>query len=757
VAPVMRLTLVRLAAETHQLLWTYHHLLIDGWCLSTLLRELFALYEAARRDERAELPRSRPYRDYLEWIRDQDPEQAAAFWRTELAGLAPPRPLGTRRPAARAGAADGARAIQLHLPAEATAELYEAARRHRLTLSALVHGAWGLVLAAALDRRDVVLGTTVSGRPAGLRGVESMVGLFINNLPLRLRLDDAEPALAWLRRLQETQVEMGETGHVSPLQVQEWSGLPAGVRLFDSLVVFENYPVDASVLDSGGGLRLGEILPGIRTSYPLTLVAAPGPRLLLQLVYDTRLFAGGEVERALDLLADLLAALAAEPERRTGDLLGRLAEGAVELAAPDLAATAGLVDLRDARRDGTPLVAPRDPLELQLAQILEEILGVQPLGVTDNFFELGGTSFLAVRLVARISEQLGRALPLSVLFREPTVERLAVLLRQEGAPVAAGPLVPIQPHGSRPPLFLVHPAGGTVLCYNDLARALGPDQPVWGLEAAGLYEGEPLDRIEEMASRFVAALRTVQPAGPYHLGGWSFGGFVAFEMARQLAESGDEVGLLALLDTWGPLKSRLRKALFAARLWIAAKRGNDGVGGQDDAAMLALFTDTHARFHGRESSLRAEDVRAQPPGERVRFVLDWMKEARLLAPDSGEEVMRRFINVYLASSNALKHYKPGVYDGRITLFRAAELSEQHAYLRKHPGFGDPALGWGPFSSQPVEVHEVPGDHITMGIPPNVPVLAERLASCFVRAREEAVAAPNGATPPPRNQFPPPPL
>ena len=195
----------------------------------------------------------------------------------------------------------------------------------------------------------------------------------------------------------------------------------------------------------------------------------------------------------------------------------------------------------------TSLVGPRDALEMELLRIWEQLLGVQPLSVTSDFFDRGGHSLLAVQLVSRIWESTGRRVSVASLFESPTVEKLAGLMRQEPAPWS--PLVPIWRGGTRRPFFCVHPGGGNVVCYADLARALGPDQPFYALQAPGL-EGEqpPLETIEAMAALYVSAIRAAQPVGPYVLGGWSLGGTIALEMAQQLQRRGEQVELLVLFD-----------------------------------------------------------------------------------------------------------------------------------------------------------------------------------------------------------------
>ena len=179
-------------------------------------------------------------------------------------------------------------------------------------------------------------------------------------------------------------------------------------------------------------------------------------------------------------------------------------------------------------RTGRGFVAPRNALEVQLANLWEEVLGVRPVGVTDNFFELGGHSLAAVRSFALIEKRLGKKVPLATVFQGATVEHLANILRRRTEAAPRSSLVAIQPDGSRRPLFLIHPAGGHVFPYAHLARHLGSDQPCYGLQARGLEEGqEPHSRIEDMAAYYIEALRTVQPRGPYLLGGWSMGGVIA--------------------------------------------------------------------------------------------------------------------------------------------------------------------------------------------------------------------------------------
>jgi thioesterase domain-containing protein/acyl carrier protein len=343
-------------------------------------------------------------------------------------------------------------------------------------------------------------------------------------------------------------------------------------------------------------------------------------------------------------------------------------------------------------------VAPRDDLELQLAQIWEEVLGVRPVGVRDNFFELGGHSLLAVRLFAIIEKRLGRKLPLTTVFQGATVEHLAGVLRQQAKPGPQSCLVTIKPDGSKRPLFLVHPAGGHVFPYIHLAQYLDPDQPCYGLQARGLEEGqEPHTRIEDMAAYYIEALQTVQPAGPYLLGGWSMGGVVAFEMAQQLHAQGQRVALLALLD------GRIPTA--------------DETFPEEDYEAVLLVE----RYFGISFG-PMESLAQLPKDEQLAFMLEQAKSAGLVPVELDVAEARRFVELLKSDLRATQHYALHPYPGRVTLFKASE-----ELAGASP---DPTLGWSEWANAGVEVHLVPGNHANLVYEPHVEVLAEKLSACI---------------------------
>ncbi len=858
--PLMRLGLLRIEDGLHAVVWSNHHLIMDGWCRSLALNEVLRCYEAFHAGVEPVLEEARPYRDYIAWLQRQDPAAAESFWRATLAGFTAPTRLRLPPPPARAAGQEQGEVFARHgvqLSAAATAELQALARRLRLTPNTLVKGAWGLLLSRYSGEDDVVFGSIFSGRPAELPGVESIVGLFMNVLPVRVRLPLSTAAAVWLDELQREQAEYHVHEHTPLGRVQEWSTVPRGLHLFDSLFVFENYPVDGSVWKRAGTLTVEEVETTAKTNYALTLMAASGRELSAVLIHDVRRLDPAAVARMARHLLALLEGRLAQPERSLGSLPmlseeecrqalaaegGRLldrhlrpvplevpgelyaATGAEPGAGASLAATGkvarlraggrlewlgsreeradvpgfGPVDLWEIRAEleGAPgvgeaavltwgeggalrLVAcaapaageealepellrshlrtrlpapqvpavilayaalpraadgreldreallrrldewssregawtvPRNLVEAKLVRIWEEVLDRRPVGVTESFFELGGNSLLAMRLMARVREELGRDLPPSIFFQGTTIEDLALALRHE-TDYFASPLVAIHGRGSSPPFFCVHPIGGSIMRYVALVPHLGDDRPLYGLEARN--RDEPCPSLEAMAAEYLEAMLTVDAEGPYRLGGWSFGGLVAFEIARQLELGGREVALLALFDTTAPLPGV-----------SSSESGPD----PDDPRDLVRLLDPS----GRRLVIRFEELEGLDPRRQRELILREAKRLHVVPAELQMEEALRDLEGFQRRVELSRSYVPqGTVRGRITLFRCAEqdagesLPEVAALLAD-----DPTMGWGRLAARPVEVVEVPGRHVELFSQPYVDVLGGKLRDTF---------------------------
>jgi amino acid adenylation domain-containing protein len=374
-------------------------------------------------------------------------------------------------------------------------------------------------------------------------------------------------------------------------------------------------------------------------------------------------------------------------------------------------------------------IAPRSPTELTLAKIWAEVLNIEPVGIDDNFFDLGGDSLLSVRLLEQIHQQFKRDLPLSALFVNPTIESLAGSLSFSTDSLPWCPLVPIQVAGTNPPFFCVHPIFGVVFPYYELAQHLGKNQPFYGLQPVGLDGATPLTRIEDMAAHYIEALRQVQPKGPYFLGGWSFGGLVAFEMAQQLEKSGEEVALLAVLDAAAPIKTNqpsLGKS-FKVLLTIVIP------------SIWSFFFDYLYLLIAFANS-RIKDLTSRFPQfnklDKIMQMLEANLFSRFIFKDNAtaisqesrlrilsELAIRPMLRVFYANNQAVRNYAPQIYPKQITLFRTIQSS-----ITKE----DASMGWNRLAKEKTKINLIPGNHLTMLRKPNIQLLATQLKACIAK-------------------------
>ncbi len=317
--PLMRCALMRLDADLYQFVWSHHHLLTDGWCLPILLKEAMEVYEGLLAGHHLRLDKRRPFRDYIEWLARQDEGAAASFWRDNLVGFTSPTPIGVGRVSVAPEQARSFPTCSLNLSAETTRSLQRLAKSRRLTLSILVQGAWSVLLSQYSGSSDVVFGATVSGRPPEIADVDSMIGLFINTLPVRVKVAAAEPIVEFLTRLQNEQITRDTFAHTPLVQIQAWSQVAAPDPLFESVVVFENYPVDESLGQVGGSFKVREFEMFEQTNLPITLMTAPAASLPLKIAYDSLRFDRELIGRILAHLAHLLESLADDMERAVAD------------------------------------------------------------------------------------------------------------------------------------------------------------------------------------------------------------------------------------------------------------------------------------------------------------------------------------------------------------------------------------------------------------------------------------------------------
>jgi acyl carrier protein len=496
-APLMRLTLLR-RADRCVVVWTLHHLVMDGWSMPITLMEVAAHY---RGDGAATERPARPFRDFVAWLAEQPTEPAEAFWRHALrTARAETLSLACAgAPSEQRGRADAGRAYH-DLPDALSDGLVVLAREARVTLSTVFQGAWGLLLARHTDRAEALFGAAVSGRPADLPGVEDIVGVFINTIVRRVCVDDEAELVPWLRRIQGEHLDTLPHQHLGLNQLQRLAG-PPEAPLIDTILVFENYPSENPVFDLGDGIHLevDEIVED--ADYPLTLTVLPRqPSIRLQLLYHTDRFSGPVAMTLLGRLQTVLEQMTRRPRARVGDIhisAGLAATALTPAAAAALPAAASASDelwahvvdrasrpmpvgvpgaivltargspapdepgtatgVRGYRTADGPIellarpsaaqadagaavsaIATADrPALAALCALWTEVLGKTEIEPDSDFFRLGGDSLAAVRVVGRARMMFSVSIPVNALFEDRTPAQLVLRLdAQLGGPEA---------------------------------------------------------------------------------------------------------------------------------------------------------------------------------------------------------------------------------------------------------------------------------------------------------------------------------
>ena len=320
-APLMRLALFHCGEDDFQFVWTFYHAVLDGRSFAAVLNDVFAFYDAILQKSDLELPPPRPFRDYIEWLCQQDFSRSEPFWRDQLKGFHAPTPFVVDRPAS----ADANRTVEYgeastRLSLEATNKLRELSTTHGLGLATIVYGAWALLLGRYSGEEDVLFGSTRACRQTSIEGAESIAGIFINTVPFRANINPDAPALDWLKKLREQQNQIRLHENTPLLDIQKWSELPVGAQLFDSILIFDRATLDTALRSQGGDWEKRHFRAIDQTNFPLTVFGYAEPELSLKMEFDESRFEPAVIERMLGHLQTLLEVIAANPNGRLSAL-----------------------------------------------------------------------------------------------------------------------------------------------------------------------------------------------------------------------------------------------------------------------------------------------------------------------------------------------------------------------------------------------------------------------------------------------------
>jgi len=536
--PLLRARIFRLGRQDHVLVISTHHVLVDGWSQGIIQRDLWTVYQALVEGREPALPPlTIQYGDFVhwqqEWLSSDEAQEQLEFWKKQLAAPLPALNFSSDKPV---HGQPGSEPMEtLLLPNDLTSALKNFGQSHDVTMFMVLVAGFAALLSRRTDQKDILIGSPVAHRQPE---TEPLIGPFAGPVSLRIDLSGNPTLGELLNRVRDITVSALSHADIPfevLLQKLDSSALRGRNPLSQCYFFFQNAFLQPRTLGELSVTPLRDF--GLGTHFELQMgLLERQEGMRAQLEYNPALFDPTAIRRMLEDYKKILDAMLENPDLKVAEL----GVSVRPKSHPPLAAGSSQSEM--------PL--PQNETERQLKQIWEDLLGTRSIGVHQNYFELGGNSILAVRLFAQIENVFKVKLPLSTLLEAPTIKELARALRSEGSAPTWSPVVPMQPHGSRPPFFCVHAAGGNVLLYRDLSRHLGADQPFYGLQFPGLDGEQPLlTRIEDIAALYVQEIRSIQRHGPYFLGGYCLGGTIALEMAQQLTRNGEEVALLALFDT----------------------------------------------------------------------------------------------------------------------------------------------------------------------------------------------------------------
>jgi non-ribosomal peptide synthase protein (TIGR01720 family) len=418
--PLSRLAVIQLDAQRWKFLWTVPALLLDGWSWPLVFRELSLIYESLCRSQSAVLSTAMPYRNYVAWIQSRQWAETEDFWRGMMSGVIEPTPLLVETVAPPPIAGRRHQQWSLTLDPLLTSNLVQMARQLQITSNAIIQATWALVLAGCSGRSDVVFGVSFSGRPADLQGAEDIVGPFVNNLPVRVRLNESLSVRGFLQQIHNQSLRLTEHQFAPLARIQSWTGVSWRHRLFDSIVVVQNYLVDAAARRLGGLVVISDFVGPVHSNVPLLVLVEPETAWRVTLIYDAHQLPGAAIQRWGQDFVRVLAGFAADLDLGLGALLPR-----------PCASTPFAPAKPRSRASSQNYFPPQTELEQQLARVWEAMLQIEKISAEENIFDLGAHSLLVVQLHRCLCETIGREFPLVAMFQFPTIRGLAACLSRK--------------------------------------------------------------------------------------------------------------------------------------------------------------------------------------------------------------------------------------------------------------------------------------------------------------------------------------
>lgn len=562
--PLSKISLIQRTDTSYYFLWECHHLLLDGWSSTIILRDAFAYYEGLCTDKNVSLVQLPALASYSKWLKSVSNQEAIEFWSKTFDGFKEATLFeegkGTLKTPARKG---------YEFDSEVSKDLKMLARSYKVTLNTLFQGIWSLILARYFDTNDVTFGNTVSGRSAPFPGIDRMAGMFANVLPVRSVSDPTMSFQEFLQAIQTQQQEARNYEYCTVEEIAKYARVPADKALFNSLFVFENFPWEDI---QSGEVTVKNFQSGITTTYPITAIFKIESNINYELLMDTTLISQEDRDWFLNVIPSICSTLLDKKEQNVSEILEAL--GVVPSALSRKRNQKNEKRKVTKEQNNKDYKAPRNQTELALVEIWEQLFNLNYLSIQESFFDLGGKSLLSVKMFAHIQERFGVKLPPTTLLESPTIQSLAEIIGSKDTKntVDWKFLVPIKTKGDKAPLFCIHAGGGHVFFYKGLADAIDIQRPVYALQPMGIFgEDDMHQSIEKMAQDYADEICIVQPEGVINVVVYCFSTAVGLEMAAYLKTKGRKIHII-VADTIAEHRLLLDRERLIIRVSAFLKR-----------------------------------------------------------------------------------------------------------------------------------------------------------------------------------------
>ena len=558
--PLSKITLIQKTTSSYYFLWECHHLLLDGWSSTIIIRDVFFYYKNLLSNSTVQLQAIPNFKSYNNWLKTLSKEDASLFWNNTFSnfnGATLFQQQNTKTIAS---------APVIHkkkFSVETSNALKQLAKKHRVTLNTFFQGVWSIALSKYFNKNDVTFGNTVSGRSIDFPNIQLMAGMFANVLPVRATLANTKPFQENLQSIQLQQQAARNYEYCTVDQISKWADTPKDKPLFDSLFVFENFPWEDI---TAGDVTVTGFESGITTTYPITTIFKIEDTIEHELLINKAVISEDTIDWFLNIVPSICTILLNTETINILEIIEKLPKAPEKLPQE--------VVFPIEKNKETTYVAPRNKTELALVEIWEQLFTINYLSITDNFFQLGGKSLLSVKMCILIEEKLGVKLPPTTLLEHPTIKELSVLInsKDDDSVISWKYLIPIKTKGKKAPLFCIHAGGGHVFFYKDLADAIDKNRPVYALQPIGIFgEKNKHKNIENMARDYADEISLLQPNGTLNIVVYCFSTAVGLEMASYLKTKGREAQLI-VADTIAEHRLLLDKERFLIRTSAFFKR-----------------------------------------------------------------------------------------------------------------------------------------------------------------------------------------